>query len=43
MREFWPLELCANADQNNTSLVVRIAAGGADSILINGCLWVAEG
>lgn len=42
MREFWPIELCPTASQANTTLVVRIAAGGADAITINACAWVAE-
>ncbi len=42
LREFWPEELQVNASQADTTLVVRLAAGGGDSISINGCLWVAE-
>lgn len=42
LREFWPEELQMSGDQSNTTLVVRLAAGGADVISANGCLWVAE-
>lgn len=42
LREFWPEELQVGASQADTTLVVRLAAGGADTISANGCLWVAE-
>lgn len=42
LREFWPEELQPQASQANTTMVVRIAAGGADTISFNGTLYVVE-
>lgn len=42
LREFWPIELCPTASVTNTTMLVRIQAGGADTISYNGTLWVAE-
>lgn len=41
-REFWPQELWPVAGQGNTTIIVRLAAGGADTISANGTLYVAE-
>ncbi len=41
-REFWPQELWPIATQANTTIVVRLAAGGGDAISANGTLYVAE-
>lgn len=41
-REFWPQELWPHASAANTTIVVRLAAGGVDTISANGTLYVAE-
>jgi hypothetical protein len=42
LREFWPQELWPVASAANTTMVVRLATGGADTITANGTLYVAE-
>ena len=42
LREFWPQEIWPGASQANTTIVVRLAAGGGDAITANGTLYVAE-
>lgn len=42
LREFWPDELQPAAGQGNVTIVVRMATGPADDLLVNGTLWVVE-